>query len=94
MPDEQYDLIKCGLCGKAFAHEVGSRTTCPDCLGEEDALYRKVRNLLSDYPDRRMGAAEVAKLLGVEERKVNYLVESGMFTLATDIGVFNWHPGD
>jgi hypothetical protein len=94
MPTGRYDLIKCGLCGRAFVYEIGGKATCPDCLAEEDALYRKVRSILADYSDRRLSAAEVAKLVGVEERKINYLVDCGMFTLVTGIGLFNGRSDD
>jgi hypothetical protein len=87
MAEQRFELLKCGLCGKAFVQETGKRPTCPDCIAEEDLLYRKVRNLVGDYPDRRISVAEAAKLLGVEERKINYLVECGMFKLVVGRGL-------
>jgi hypothetical protein len=89
MADQSFDLLKCAICGKAFVQEAGKRPTCPDCLDEESMLYRKVRTIVSDYPDRRISVAEAARLLEVEERKINYLVECGMFKLVTGQGLTN-----
>jgi hypothetical protein len=94
MPTGRYDLIKCGLCGRAFVYEVGSRPTCPDCAAEEDALYRKIRSLIADYPERRMSVAEVSRLLKVEEKKVSYLVDCGMFSLVSGVGLFDKRSDD
>ncbi|MDR1515014.1 MAG: hypothetical protein LBS45_04905 [Synergistaceae bacterium] len=86
MEDRSFDLVKCAFCGKAFVQEAGKRPTCLDCLAEEDIVYRKVRRLVSDNPDRRLSVSEVSKLLDIEERKINYLVECGMFNLVTGGG--------
>jgi hypothetical protein len=94
MEDQRFELVKCGFCGKAFAQETGKRPTCPDCLAEEDATYRKIRNLVSNNPERRMNISDVAKRLGIEERKINYLVENGMFNLSVRSGLISWRPGD
>jgi hypothetical protein len=90
----EYDLVKCGICGKAFVKQSGGRLTCSDCQTEEDALYRKVRTVLGDYPERRLSVAEVAHIVGVEERKINHLVDSGMFSLVSTIGALKWDGDD
>jgi predicted AAA+ superfamily ATPase len=90
----QFDLVKCGLCGKAFVYEVGKRPTCPDCAEEENDLYTRIRRLISDHPDRRMNVAEIARILNIEERKINYLVECGMFNLVTNAGLTNKRSDD
>ncbi|MDR0649318.1 MAG: hypothetical protein LBF92_08305 [Synergistaceae bacterium] len=94
MEDRRFELVKCVFCGKAFAQEAGKRPTCPDCLAEEDAIYRKIRNLVSNNPDRRMNVSDVAKLLDIEERKINYLIENGMFNLTLRYGQISWPQGD
>ncbi|MDR3321898.1 MAG: hypothetical protein LBS93_05555 [Synergistaceae bacterium] len=94
MSTGQYDLLNCGLCGKAFVKQTGGRPTCPECQAEEDILYRKIRTVLSDYPDRRLGIADVARLVGAEERKINYLVDSGMFKLVNSVGALKWNEDD
>ncbi|MDR0615807.1 MAG: hypothetical protein LBG29_03270 [Synergistaceae bacterium] len=94
MEDQHFDLLKCAICGKAFAQEAGKRPTCPDCLAEEEVIYRKVRNLVNTCPDRRINVAEAARRLGIEERKINYLVECGMFELAVGVGLINRQQGD
>jgi hypothetical protein len=94
VPEEIYELVNCVLCGRAFARVAGSRKACPECTAETDELYRQVRNLLGDYPDRRLGTSDIAKLLNVEERKINYLIDCGMFNVITDIGLFNSRQED
>jgi hypothetical protein len=88
MAAERFDLAKCELCDKAFAYVVGSRSTCPDCVEEGNDLYARIRTLISDHPFRRMTVAEIAKTLGVEERKIIYLAELGLFDLIADEGSF------
>jgi hypothetical protein len=94
MEDQRFELVRCAFCGKAFAQEAGKRPTCPDCLAEEDAVYRKIRNLVSNKPDRRMNVSDVARLLGIEERKISYLVENGMFDMSVRSGVISSRQGD
>jgi hypothetical protein len=83
MEEQSFDLVKCVFCERAFVQEAGKRPICMDCLAEEEIVYRKVRNLVSDNPDRRLSVSEASKILGIEERKINYLVECGMFNLVT-----------
>ncbi|MDR3254725.1 MAG: hypothetical protein LBT31_04095 [Synergistaceae bacterium] len=94
MSTGQFDLIKCGICGKAFVKYTGGRPTCPDCYAEEEALYRRVRGVLTTYPERRMGIGDVAEMIGVEERKISYLVDIGMFKLTSGLGELSWEDDD
>ncbi|MDR1916708.1 MAG: hypothetical protein LBQ58_09070 [Synergistaceae bacterium] len=75
------DLVKCGMCDKAVVIERGTKPVCQDCRQEEQELYRRVRALLTDYGDRRFTIQDVAGALGVEEKKITYLVDNGYFQL-------------
>jgi len=78
------DLGKCRLCEKAVVHEVGKWPLCSACETKQDELYKKIRSLLRDYPDRRLSVADVAEILGTDEREVRYLIESGRFSLVEE----------
>jgi predicted RNA-binding Zn-ribbon protein involved in translation (DUF1610 family) len=75
------DLVKCGICGKAVVIERGAEQICPNCRNDEKRLYRAVRALLTEYPDRRFTIQDVASELKVDDKKITHLVESGYFQL-------------
>jgi hypothetical protein len=72
------DIAQCGLCQTAVVVAEGARPICDNCREEELRLYNQIRELL-----RKSGGtltvADVSKTLKVEERKINFLVEGGMF---------------
>jgi hypothetical protein len=70
------------MCGKAAVVESGGRHVCPVCLEEEHRLYADVRTLLRDYEGSGLTIKDVAEMLGIDERKITHLVESGYFKLA------------
>jgi hypothetical protein len=76
------DLIKCAFCGKAFVDADGQRPVCKDCRGSEDKLYKKIRSMIRDNPERPYSVAEVAQIFGVAEATVNYFVDYGLLQLA------------
>jgi hypothetical protein len=75
------DIASCGMCGKAVVIEKGMRPICDGCRGDEQRLYDRVRTLLRDNPHTEFTAADVAKRLDVEEKKINFLVESGLLEI-------------
>lgn len=79
-----FDIEKCGICGKAFIGVKGCRKVCEGCRDEEQKLYKKVRNLIRDNPGTPLTVQDVANTLKVDERKINHLVESGDFQLVKD----------
>ncbi len=72
-----YELVACGICGKAFVRNVAGRTICPDCREELDRLYRTLRAFLRDHPDYSLSVSDLAELFGVEEKKIQALVSEG-----------------
>ena len=78
------DLEKCAFCGKAFVATLGHRPVCPECRSEENELYKRIRNLIRDHHDTKLTVSDVAKLLKVDEGKIRYFVEQGMFQLVRD----------
>lgn len=78
------DIATCPLCDKAVVYEIGKKPICPECLVEVNDIYNKVRTLLRDYPEKRFGTNDVAKILKVDEKKIKYLLENGMFQLVYD----------
>lgn len=75
------DLARCPLCDKAVVYEVGKKLICPECAAEESELYKRVRTLLRDYPNHKLSVSDVARMLGVDEKKISYLIDDGMFQL-------------
>jgi membrane protease subunit (stomatin/prohibitin family) len=82
MRDEaSLELVKCGMCEKATVVERGGRHVCPECLKEERRLYSIVRKLARDHEGSGLTVRDVAEMLGVDERKITHLVDSGYFKL-------------
>jgi predicted AAA+ superfamily ATPase len=75
------DIMKCSFCGRAFVDANGQRPICADCRDEEERLYKKARDLILDNPGRALSVSAVAEILGVEESKINYFVDHGLFHL-------------
>jgi hypothetical protein len=75
------DLVECGICGKAVVIERGAKNICPRCRDDEQRLYRNVRTLLTEYPDRRFTIQDVAAELKIDDKKITHLVENGYFQL-------------
>ncbi|MDR3332344.1 MAG: hypothetical protein LBT08_06930 [Synergistaceae bacterium] len=84
-----FDLIMCSFCGKAFVGVKGHKPICDECKSDEDSLYKKVRTLIRDHPDKGFTVPEVARLFDVEECKINYFVGQGMFQLSRANGLAN-----
>lgn len=74
---DKLDLRECRACGKAFVSKGETDVVCPSCRIDMDALYDDVRDFLRDNPKRGFSAAEIAEQLGVEERKIQALLEEG-----------------
>jgi flagellar operon protein (TIGR03826 family) len=67
------ELANCLRCGKVFA-KVG-RNICADCLAEEEALYRKVREYLEANPG--LTVQEVAQRCQVDPKKIYDFLKAG-----------------
>lgn len=80
----KFDITKCGMCGKAFVGVAGTRNVCENCREEEQAIYNQLRRLIRDNPNRRLTIDEAAKLTGIDVRKINHLVDSGLLQLVKD----------
>jgi hypothetical protein len=76
-----FDLVKCGMCGKAVVVQAGLRSVCDACRKEEQKLYMRVRSLLTDNERGALTVQDVAELLEVDEKQIVHLVESGFFQL-------------
>jgi hypothetical protein len=75
------DIIRCSFCGRAFVDTDGHRPVCASCRNEEEVLYKKARDLIRDNPGRMFGVADIARIFDVEENKISYFVDCGMFHL-------------
>ena len=66
-------LANCQYCGKVFAR-VG-KNICPQCLAEEEALYRKVREYLEKNPGLKV--QEVAQKCNTDPKKIYDFLKEG-----------------
>lgn len=78
------DITKCLICDKAMVAPVGQTPICPECEQGEGDLYKKIRQMLRDYPDRRVTVKEAAKMFNVDEKRIKAMIKKGLFTLVAN----------
>lgn len=66
-------LANCRSCGKIF--QKVNRNLCPQCLADEDALFRKVRDFLEKNPG--LTVAEVARACKVDQKRIYDFLKEG-----------------
>jgi DNA replication initiation complex subunit (GINS family) len=77
----KFDIAKCGMCGKAFIGVSGMRSVCENCRDEEQVLYKKLREIIRDNPEKQLTISDAVSMLKVDERKIHHLVDSGLVQL-------------
>ena len=76
-----FDLVKCGMCGKAAVVIEGGKRVCKECLDAERELFDEIRDFINENPEVDFTLQNTAKVLNVKESQIKHLVDSGYFKL-------------
>jgi len=76
-----FDLVKCGMCGKAAVIVEGHRHVCEGCRDGERVLYDLVKTFIIENPSSNHTMQKIAASLKVKESQVKHLIDSGFFKL-------------